>query len=100
MSQRLTFYEVKERNIQTLRQYIPIVARVHGGSHPEFHEVRKIFDMINKKTSEAETNRPDLTAEFHTLQRITNHYAIPNDVCESFETVYLLLAELDSAYHA
>ncbi len=100
MTQRLAFHEVKERNIQTLQQYIPIVAKVHGGAHPEFHEVRKVFDTIQKKISEAGTKKPDLTAEFQTLQKLTGHYAVPKDVCESFETVYLLLAELDSAYQA
>ncbi|HAF59558.1 MAG TPA: iron-sulfur cluster repair di-iron protein, ric, partial [Clostridiales bacterium UBA9856] len=34
-----TFNEVKARHFKTLEQYVPIVARVHGDKHPEFHEV-------------------------------------------------------------
>ena len=53
MSNQLTFNEVRERHFKTLEQYVPIVARVHGGSHPEFHKVHKLFDAINKKIKEA-----------------------------------------------
>ena len=46
---RQTFQEAKQKNMKTLEQYVPIVARVHGGHHPEFHEVRKLFDAITGK---------------------------------------------------
>ena len=48
-----TFNEVKERNLKILEQYVPIVARVHGGTHPEFHDVHRLFDQINAKIKEA-----------------------------------------------
>jgi len=79
---------------------VPIVARVHGGNHPEFHKVRKLFDTINEKRKEAGSNRPELNDEFAQLREITNNYTIPGDVCESYEAVYHMLAELDKAYHA
>lgn len=100
MSRQLIFNEVKESKFKTLEQYVPVVARVHGGNHPEFHEVRMLFDTINKKTKEAGSERPELKDEFSKLREITDNYAVPGDVCESFEAVYNMLAELDKAYQA
>ena len=37
------FNELKERYFDKLVQYVPIVAGVHGGHHPEFHEVHGLF---------------------------------------------------------
>ena len=98
MSKQLTFNEVKESNFKTLEQYVPVVARVHGANHPEFHEVRKLFDTINKKTREAGSEKPELKVEFSKLREITDNYTVPGDVCESFEAVYNMLAEVDEAY--
>lgn len=100
MARQLTFHEAKENNFKTLEQYVPIVARVHGGSHPEFHEVRKLFDAINKKSKQAGSERPELNEEFSKLREITGNYTVPSDVCESYEAVYNMLAEVDKAYQA
>ena len=91
----MVFNRVKAEHLKTLAQYVPIVARVHGGNHPEFHEVRKIFDAINKKIKEAGTERPELNSEFKQLRKITDNYTVPDDVCESYAAVYKMLAELD-----
>ena len=64
------------------------VAKVHGGHHPEFHEVHKTFDAIIKKTEEAGTKIPELNEEFAHLREITDNYTLPGDVCESYEAVY------------
>ncbi|MDD4801917.1 MAG: iron-sulfur cluster repair di-iron protein, ric [Syntrophomonas sp.] len=96
----LTFNEAKKKHFQTLKQYVPIVARVHGGNHPEFHEVRNLFDTIIEKTKAAETQKPDLNQEFAKLREITNNYTVPGDVCESYEAVYSMLAAIDKAYQA
>lgn len=98
MSKRLIFNEVKENRFPTLEQYVPIVARVHGGNHPEFHEVRKLFDTINEKTKKAGSGKPELNEEFAKLREITDNYTVPGDVCESYEAVYNMLAEVDEAY--
>lgn len=100
MTNKLTFNEAKQKNFQMLKQYIPIVDRVHGGNHPEFHEVRKLFDTIFEKTKDAGSNKPELYEEFTRLREVTNNYTIPRDVCESYEAVYSMLAEIDKAYHA
>lgn len=100
MSKQLTFNKVWERHFKTLEQYVPVVARVHGGNHAEFHEVHKLFDTINKKTKEAGEGKPELNEEFAKLREITNNYTVPVDVCESYEAVYQMLAEVDKAYQA
>ncbi|MDW7672708.1 MAG: iron-sulfur cluster repair di-iron protein, ric [Bacillota bacterium] len=92
------FDEFKKRNIGRLVQFVPIVARVHGESHPEFHEVRKLFDVISAKVKASGSEKPDLDNELSQLRETTAHYTVPGDVCESYEAVYKMLAELDEAY--
>lgn len=98
MSERLSFDEVKQRNMPKLEQFVPVVARVHGPTHPEFYEVQKWFEAISEKVKAAGLYKPELDEEFVALRHITNDYAVPNDVCESYEAVYSMLAEVDEAY--
>lgn len=98
MSNHLHFNQVKEAHLKKLAQYVPVVARVHGGSHPEFHTVHKVYDELAGKVKEAGEEKPDLKEEFARLREITDHYTIPGNVCESYEAVYNMLAELDKAY--
>lgn len=100
MSKKLTFDEVKTEHFKKLEQYVPIVSRVHGKGHPEFYEVHKLFDVINKKTKEAGKQKPELGEEFKQIRKVTDNYTVPDDVCESYEAVYNMLAELDEAYQA
>ncbi|NLZ39461.1 MAG: iron-sulfur cluster repair di-iron protein, ric [Firmicutes bacterium] len=95
-----TFNELKEKHLARLEQYVPVVARVHGDTHPEFHEVHKIFNAITAKIKEAGSGKPKLDLEFKQLREITDNYTVPSDVCESYEAVYKMLAELDGAYQA
>ena len=46
MNKNENFTKAKEKYFKKLEQLIPIVDRVHGGNHPEFHEVRKVFNII------------------------------------------------------
>ena len=96
MSEPLTFKQANKKYLKTLEQYVPVVARVHGEHHPEFHDVRAVFDEIKVKA--ASPVIPDLSSEFARLRKITNNYEVPGDVCESYEAVYSMLAELDKAY--
>ncbi|HAL74135.1 MAG TPA: iron-sulfur cluster repair di-iron protein, ric [Clostridiales bacterium] len=100
MSESLTFKQAKKKYLKTLEQYVPVVDRVHGGHHPEFHDVRAVFNEINDKVKTAEFETPDLNSEFARLREITNNYEVPGDVCESYEAVYNMLAELDKAANA
>lgn len=94
----IKFNEVKQRHIEKLELYVPVVARVHGGSHPEFHRVHELFDVINGKMKKAGSEKPNLDEEFKHLQEITNNYTVPSDTCESYEAVYEMLKELDDSY--
>ncbi|HZK29541.1 MAG TPA: iron-sulfur cluster repair di-iron protein, ric [Clostridia bacterium] len=100
MAHQLTFNQAKRAHLKTLQQYIPVVSRVHGASHPEFYEVHRLFDAIKVKIKEAGSKKVELDDEFAQLRKITNNYTIPPDVCESYEAVYSMLADLDKAYHA
>lgn len=90
------FNEVKEEHIEKLELFVPIVKRVHGGEHPEFNDVARLFDEINEKIKVGEN--PEISQEFQELRQVTSNYTIPNDVCESYEAVYNMLEELDQAY--
>ncbi|MPM44050.1 hypothetical protein SDC9_90728 [bioreactor metagenome] len=94
----LSFKEVMKKHGKTLKQYTPVVERVHGAHHPEFHEVRCLVDAILEKAKIAGSGIPLLGEEFTKLREITTNYTIPSDVCESYEAVYNILAELDRAY--
>lgn len=83
-------------NIIRLNQFVPVVRRVHGPEHPEFHDVAKIYNEIESKISD---NEDDLSKEFKSLREITSNYQIPDGVCESYEAVYEMLAELDKHFN-
>ena len=100
MSNQDLFTQAKQNYLKTLEQYVPVVDRVHGGNHPEFHEVRSVFNVLVKKTLDAGTQVPELHEEFTKLRAITSDYAVPDDVCESYEAVYQMLEKLDNAYKA
>ena len=92
------FNDAKEKNFERLEQYVPVVARVHGGTHPEFHDVKKVFDEVSGKIKESRSEEIELDNEFKQLRGITDNYTVPGDVCETYEAVYNMLAELDEAY--
>jgi len=100
MANKQAFSNAIAKHFPVLKQYVPIVARVQGNSHPEFHEVRKLFEAINRKMNEPGTEDPVLSEEFEKMREITNNYTVSDDVCESYEAVYNMLAELDKAYQA
>mgnify|MGYP000912747123 CR=1 FL=1 len=100
MANSQAFNNAMAKHFQTLKQYVPIVAKVHGNNHPEFHEVRKLFDVISRKIKSPGTEGPVINEEFARLREVTNNYTVPDDACESYEAVYNMLAELDKAYHA
>lgn len=100
MSNKIVFKEATKKYLPILDQYIPLVARVHGGSHPEFHDINKLYDLIRMKSKESGPEIADLKEEFTKLREISNNYTTPGDVCESYEAVYQMLAVLDEKYHA
>lgn len=92
------FNEAVKENLGRLEQFVPVVARVHGGSHPEFHDVKRVFDEVSIKIKSAGSEKPDLESEFKELGEITDNYTVPGDVCESYEAVYKMLEGVEKAY--
>ena len=93
-----TFNQVKDKYYGLLSQYVPVVERVHGKSHPEFYKVKELFDKISLKLNDSKDNQLDLKEEFKQLSLVTNNYQIPSDTCETYAAVYNMLSELDQAY--
>ena len=62
--------------------------------------VREVYEQLEQKVKASGAQKPDLRDEFLLLRGITGHYTVPDDVCESYEAVYRLLAELDKAYES
>jgi iron-sulfur cluster repair protein YtfE (RIC family) len=98
MSDSTKFHRLSKELFPKLVQYVPVVDRVHGEHHPEFHEVRRFVESIYLKSQASISENPDLNEEFSQLQKITNNYAIPEDVCETYEAVFDMLKQLSSTY--
>jgi regulator of cell morphogenesis and NO signaling len=79
------------QDLTTAAEYAPIIERVHGANHPELTRVREITEQL---PNAAEADRVHL---FEELRTITDDYAIPGDVCETFEATYRALQRADDA---
>ena len=42
----IKFKDTYNKEIDRLKQFIPIVSRVHGKTHNEFYEVEEVFNEI------------------------------------------------------
>lgn len=93
------FNEVNAKYSERLKLYVPVVDRVHGAAHPEFHEVQRLYLIISEKIENAGSDKPDLNEEFKELAKVTDNYKVPCDTCESYEAVYNMLSELNQAYN-
>lgn len=97
MLNKTEYDKVSKQYFKTLDQYVPVVDRVHGGSHPEFHNVRELYNDIVDLSKGPEAQKAGLYDVFDNLRKITSDYTVPDDVCESYEAVYKMLEELDLA---
>lgn len=100
MSKDVHFHEIVENYAEDLDLYTTAITRAHGKSHPEAFEVRELYEEMQEKLNQGDTDKPNLDEEFKQLREITDHYTIPGDVCETYAAVYNMLSELDEAYHA
>lgn len=96
--QKRIFDDVVTNHFEKLDLYTTAITRAHGQNHPEAFEVRELFEIISGKVKEAKEKKPDLNAELAQLRKVTDHYTIPGDVCETFAGTYRMLSELDKAY--
>lgn len=93
-----TINDYLNERAEKLDLFTTAITRAHGKNHPEAFDVRSIYEQISEKMTQAGDRRPDLDTEFSTLREITNHYTIPNDVCETYAGVYNMLSEADAIY--
>ena len=100
MSGNIIFTEIAEKNFKTLKRYIPVVAKVHGGSHPEFLQVQEIFGKIAEKIEKSGPERIELGEDFTRFLQVTENYRVLNDRCKSYEAVYNMPKETDEGYGA
>lgn len=100
MSEQIaTFNEIVEKNLETLDLYTTAITRAHGKNHPEVFVVRELFKVMNEKIKQTGDSKPHLEAEFTQLREVTDHYKIPEDVCETYASTYCMLSEIDKSYH-
>ena len=71
-------------------EYAALIERVHGENHPELTRVRELTEQIGAAGPDT-----DLRPVFAELRTVTDDYAIPGDVCETFEAVYRSLQQAD-----
>jgi len=100
LEQTATFKDIVEKDFSTLDLYTTAITRAHGKNHPEVFEVREVFEVMKLKIETEGIKDSNLEPEFAQLRNITNNYYIPEDVCETFEGVYNMLAEADKEYHS
>ena len=100
MTNKQTFTDAAAKHLKTLELYVPVVAKVHGKQHPEFFDVRQLFDEMKDNLKEPAEKAAELSETFKKLRKITDNYRVPEDVCESYEAVYEMLSELDQAFEA
>lgn len=98
MKDYLTFEDKYKKLEPTLTSFIPIINRVHGSRHPEFHDVSIVYEKIKSKLEDSKQATIDFDYEFAQLKSLTNDYRIPNDVCETYTAVYKMLALLNKTY--
>lgn len=84
-----------DQNLAEAAEYAPIIERVHGANHPELTRVREI--TLEIRDSNDPQRRSVLFAE---LRAVTQNYAIPDDVCETFEATYKALERADRSHAA
>ncbi|MDO5676437.1 MAG: hypothetical protein Q4G35_02890 [Propionibacteriaceae bacterium] len=79
-----------EQALAKASELAPIIERVHGEHHPELTRVRELTELI------ANADGADVAPYFAELRTVTSNYAIPDDVCETFEATYAALEQAES----
>ena len=98
--QTATFHDFTNNHFEKLDLFTTAITRAHGKNHPEAFEVREIFESMNEKVKASGTKKPDLDEAFKQLRKITDHYTVHDDVCETYAGVYHMLLEAEEAYYA
>lgn len=80
-----------DQALTTAAELAPIIERVHGEHHPELTRVREITEQLA-----AAGPGTDAASLFAELRTVTDDFAIPDDVCETFEATYAALERAEA----
>lgn len=70
------------------------ITRAHGKNHPEAFDIRDLYiEMMGNFESDDK-----LQTIFDELTSVTDNYAVPSDVCETYEAVIHHLKHADELY--
>lgn len=78
-------------NQDKLEAFTKAITIAHGKNHPEVFDVRDAYVALTQNAA----SNANLDADFAKLRAITSDYAIPGDVCPTFEATYHMLEEAD-----
>lgn len=92
----MKFNKAISTHLKKLQQFVPVVARVHGKTHPSLIEIKSVFDELTKKIKDS--NQPNIDNEFFRLRELTNNYTSAGDACQTYDAVFEMLSILDKAY--
>ena len=74
---------------------LPVVQRVHGGTHPELEKVDWLVGALQAGLSEG-IDRSELNGILDRLREVTGGYTAPSDACGGFQKEYRLLSPIDA----
>ncbi len=77
--------------LEQLDKFTRAIAKVHGGNHPELHEVREVFLQMKEAIDKNPT--VDVRAYLEKIDRLSSHYKLPSDACQTYAATYAWLEE-------
>lgn len=81
-----------QANQDRLEAFTKAITQAHGAHHPEVFDVREAYLQLRDKINAGAT---DIEEDFTQLRNLTDDYAIPGDVCQTFEATYRMLEKAD-----
>ncbi|HLS23912.1 MAG TPA: hypothetical protein VK037_08375 [Pseudogracilibacillus sp.] len=100
MEQKNRFSKLVQSKHEQLDLYTNAITKAHGESHPEAFKVRRLYEELHEEILEAKEafDEKRLSSIFASLKAVTNNFMIPEDVCETYASVYKELALLANEF--
>lgn len=89
------FTQFMEKEQEKLDLYTQAVVKVHGKNHPEIFKVESLYRDLQAHKGKDFGKIEEI---FQELRQVTDHYKVPEDVCETYRAVYSTLEEADAHY--
>lgn len=77
--------------LEQLDKFTRAIGKVHGGNHPELHEVREVFLQMKEEIDK--NPAADVRAYLEKIETLSSHYTVPSDACQTYAATYELLKE-------